>query len=53
MSAVIVGIPTIAELEEDVRIARNFSPLDAKEMKRLEDLTKEYYAEVSFFKTDR
>jgi len=51
VSTVIVGIATIAELEENVRIAKAFSPLDAKEMGRLEELTKEYYAEASFFKT--
>jgi hypothetical protein len=51
VSTVIVGISTLAELEENVRIAKEFVPLEEAEMKKLEGLTKEYYAEASFFKT--
>jgi aryl-alcohol dehydrogenase-like predicted oxidoreductase len=51
VSTVIVGISTISELEENVRIATEFSPLNTTKMKRLEDLTKNYYAEASFYKT--
>jgi predicted aldo/keto reductase-like oxidoreductase len=50
VSTVIIGIKTIAELEENVRIARNFKLLSAVEMARIEDLTKPYYADVTFFK---
>ncbi len=52
VSTVIVGISTIAELEENVRIAKEFVPLDPAGMKRLEGLTKDYYTEASFFKTE-
>jgi len=51
VSTVIVGISTLAELEENVRIAKEFVPLEEAEMKKLEALTREYYAEASFFKT--
>jgi hypothetical protein len=50
VSTIIVGISTVQELEENVRIAKEFSPLSAAEMKRLEDLTKPYFADASFFK---
>jgi predicted aldo/keto reductase-like oxidoreductase len=50
VSTIIVGIDTIAQLEENVRIAREFKPMTAAEMKATEDLTKPYYAEASWFK---
>ena len=50
VSTVIVGISTLEELEENVRIAREFQPLDAAGMKRLEDLARPYAEEVTFFK---
>jgi hypothetical protein len=50
VSSIIVGISTQKELDENVRIAREFSPLPQTEMKRLEDLTKPYFADASFFK---
>lgn len=50
VSTVIVGISTLAELEEDVRIAREFRPLPAGEMARLEALTKSYAEDAAFFK---
>ena len=50
VSTVIVGISTLAELEEDVKIATSFTPLTAAEMARLEDLTRSYVADASFFK---
>jgi predicted aldo/keto reductase-like oxidoreductase len=37
-----IGIKTIAELEENVRIAKNFKPLESQEMAKLEELTKPY-----------
>lgn len=50
VSTVIVGISTVQELEEDVRIARDFVPYDDGEMKKLEDLTKSYHSEADWFK---
>ena len=50
VSTVIVGIDDIAELEENVQIAKDFVPLTADQMLELEDLTKPYYKELSFFK---
>jgi aryl-alcohol dehydrogenase-like predicted oxidoreductase len=51
VSTVIVGIETIAQLEENIRIAREFSPMSADEMAVTEDLTKEYFADASWFKS--
>lgn len=47
---IIVGISTLEELEENVRIAKAFKPYTQEEMAHLESLTKPYYAEASFFK---
>jgi predicted aldo/keto reductase-like oxidoreductase len=40
VSTVVIGCRTQAEVEENVRIARQFTPLSALEMKNLEDRTK-------------
>jgi len=50
VSTVIIGIKTIPELEENVRIAQNFKLLSALEMAQIEDLTKPYFADATFFK---
>jgi hypothetical protein len=50
VSTIIVGIDRIAELEENVRIAREFKPLSAEEMLAIEDKVKPYYKELMFFK---
>ena len=50
VSTVIVGITAMAELEENVRIAQNFKPCTADEMKKMEELTKPYYSDASWFK---
>jgi len=50
VSTVIVGISNLAELEEDVQIARDFHPYDAAEMQHLEELTKPYYGDATWFK---
>jgi aryl-alcohol dehydrogenase-like predicted oxidoreductase len=50
VSSIIVGISTVKELEENIRIAENFMPLSQEEMKKLEDLTRPYFTEASFFK---
>jgi len=53
VSTVIIGIKTIPELEENIRIAQTFKPLTAAEMAELERLTKPYYTEATFFKRQR
>jgi len=53
VSTVIIGIKTIAELEQNIRIAQNFTPFPAEEMAKLEALTKPYFAEATFFKRQR
>jgi len=50
VSTIIVGISTLKELEENVQIARDFVPLSDAEMTELEELTKPYFVEASFFK---
>ncbi len=50
VSGVIVGISTLKELEENVRLAREFKPLTTDEMKELEELTKPYHADATFYK---
>lgn len=51
VSTVIVGISTLTELEEDVRIAGRFTPLGEEEMRSLENLTRPYHADASWFKS--
>jgi aryl-alcohol dehydrogenase-like predicted oxidoreductase len=53
VSTVIIGIKTIPELEENVRIAQTFKPLTTAEMVELERLTRPYYTEATFFKRQR
>jgi uncharacterized protein len=50
VSTIIVGIDTIAELEENVKIAKNFKPLTADQMLAIEEKTKPYYTDLQFFK---
>jgi hypothetical protein len=50
VSTVIVGCDTVAQLEENVRLAREFAPLPAAEMRRIEALTAPYAADAAFFK---
>ena len=51
VSTVIVGISTLEELEENVRIARTFQPMTEQEMRTTEGLTKPYYTDASWFKS--
>jgi len=48
----VIGISTLDELEENVRIAREFTPLTAENMTDLEELTRPYKREANFFKYD-
>uniref|UniRef100_A0A832MJ53 Aldo/keto reductase n=1 Tax=Eiseniibacteriota bacterium TaxID=2212470 RepID=A0A832MJ53_UNCEI len=50
VSTVIVGLSTLEELEENVRIAREFRPLEPAESARLEALAKPYAEDAMFFK---
>ena len=50
VSTVIVGISTVAELEENVRIAKAFQALEPGEMRKLEALTRPYAEDAAFFK---
>jgi uncharacterized protein len=50
VSTVIVGVDSVAELEENVAIARGFTPLDGAGMKRLEDLARPHAEDAMFFK---
>ncbi len=50
VSTVIVGCDTIKELEENIEIAKNFTPLNEDELLAIEDLTKPYYKDLQFFK---
>lgn len=50
VSTIIVGISNMKELEENVRIAKEFTPMNAEEIAHTEELTKPYYADASWFK---
>lgn len=51
VSTAIVGISTMEELEENLAIARRFDPCSPAEMAQMEELTRPYYADASWFKT--
>lgn len=50
VSTVIVGCDTVAQLEENVAIARDFAPMSAAEAARVEQLTAPYETEAAWFK---
>lgn len=50
VSTIIVGLDKIAELEENIKIAKEFSPLTADEMLAIETKTKPHYKDLMFFK---
>lgn len=50
VSTIIVGISTIEELEENIKIAKEFKPFSQEEMRKLEDLTKAYFDDATWFK---
>jgi hypothetical protein len=50
VSTIIAGISTVKELEENVQITKDFKPCTSAEMAKLEELTKPYYSEASWFK---
>ena len=50
ISTVIVGCDTVAQLEENVKIASEFEPMSAEDMARVEEACKSYWADASFYK---
>lgn len=51
VSCAVVGISTVAELEENAQIAASFKPLPEEELRRLEQLVEPYWREANFYKT--
>jgi hypothetical protein len=52
VSTVIIGCKTVKQLEENIDIARAFSPMGAADMARLEQVTSTYVSDASWFKKD-
>lgn len=50
VSTIIVGVDNIKELEENIKIATQFEPLNADEMLAIEDKVKPHYEHLQFFK---
>ncbi len=50
VSTVIIGVDNLAQLEEDVRIACDFLPLNAAQLEALEQKVKPVYGQALWFK---
>jgi len=50
VSTVVLGIDNIAQLEENIAIAKNFRPMDKKIQKELEEKTKPHTRRACFFR---
>jgi len=50
ISTVIVGCDNVAQVVENIEIAKNFQPMPAQKMTELERLTANYAADAAFFK---
>jgi aryl-alcohol dehydrogenase-like predicted oxidoreductase len=50
VSTLVIGISDRGELEENARIAREFTPLSAEQMSELESLTRPYYADALWYR---
>ena len=50
VSTIIIGLDNVDELEENIRIAREFKPLNADEMLIIEEKAKPYFKDLMFFK---
>jgi len=46
----VVGVDNLAQLEENVKAVKSFKKLDKRQMKKLEDITENYYKVVLFYK---
>ncbi len=52
VSTVILGVDTLAQLEENVRIAKAFLPLNVAQIEALEQKAKPVFGQASWFKRD-
>lgn len=52
VSTVIIGVDNVAQLEENVRIAGNFLPLNPTQLQALEQKVRPVYGQASWFKRD-
>jgi len=52
VSTVIIGVDTIAQLEENIRIAKDFLPLNLAQLEALEQKVKPVYGQASWYKRD-
>ncbi|MEI6592598.1 MAG: aldo/keto reductase [Holophagaceae bacterium] len=52
VSTAIIGVDNIAQLEENVRIARDFLPLNAVQLTALEEKVRPVYGQAQWFKRD-
>jgi len=50
ISTIIIGIDNITELEENIKIAKEFEPLSVDEMLAIEDKVKPHYEHLMFYK---
>jgi len=50
VSTVVVGLDNIEELEENIRIAREFTPLTADDLLAIEEKVEPYYKDLLFFR---
>ena len=50
VSTIIVGCDNVAQLEENVAIAKSFKQLDNKQLKDIENKTSKYIRRASFFR---
>ena len=52
VSTAIIGVDNVAQLEENVRIARDFLPLNQAQLEALEQKVKPVYGQAQWFKRD-
>jgi uncharacterized protein len=52
VSTVIIGVDNVAQLEENVRFAREFLPLNGSQLETLEQKVKPVYGQASWYKRD-
>ncbi len=50
VSTIIIGLDNVEELEENIKIARDFKPLNADDMLAIEEKAKPYFKDLMFFK---
>jgi hypothetical protein len=50
VSTIIVGLDNISELEENIKIAKEFTPLSEEEMLAIEEKVKPHYEHLMFYK---